>query len=392
MLVKGVSCCTFCYEEVKKAQEKNDIGKEKKNQGATPSAKPARVFTERRNGMVHQYSIYSFTCSRCKKTMECRTDDIPRPYEDYQGKRYCRKCWEEMEKILTEPCRRCGKPITLAESRHLGKAGMCASCWTQNMKEKRELFGAYRTRLLDCLKENGIAARGTDTEGLNEDGQPCGYHAGEERNHGMIKLRQTEYSIGTFHMDGGWFAIPERGSALRYIKPSGNKGLMEFLASVNGKTVLAAAVDDFHVYILSEDGLISSTSRKMDGKRVFSKEEILRETAARHFSEEKLEEIVRKFMDGTIRAVDHYYYDTAAKVFFEVLADGNYYHGYDVSYPVISKEEVLKNLSKRAWLIPVEEEAKAGAVPIVELVKRLPEAQVPGYKPPENFGYGVHFV
>ena len=71
-------------------------------------------------------------------------------------------------------------------------------------------------------------------DGLNEAGQPEGYRAGEERDHGLIRLRQNEYAIGAFRCRGGWFAIPERGSLLRYLKPSPDGALMERLASIQG--------------------------------------------------------------------------------------------------------------------------------------------------------------
>lgn len=385
MLCGGKRCCANCYERVAKEQEK----KATLNRPGV-----AKTYTERRNGFVHQYSVYHFTCARCGRTVECRSDDRPRRYEDYQGKRYCRACWEEMEKTITTPCVRCGKPISLYERGHSGRAGHCEACWLLNMREKRDMFGQYDAMLTGYLAGRGIAARGTDTDRLNEAGQPDGYRAGEERDHGLIRLRQNEYAIGAFRCRGGWFAIPERGSLLRYLKPSPDGALMERLASIQG-TILAAATAGDDVFILTEKGMIASTDAGVDGARLFAPAERIGEMAARYFTEDEIEARVRRFMDGSIQPIPAgmaTYYDTKAKVFFTVLADGNYYHGYDVSYPVRSKEAVLVWMTRFASVIGEEAGCRRGEIPMIEIVRRLEEVPNAHYQPPENFGYGVHFM
>lgn len=48
---------------------------------------------------------------------------------------------------------------------------------------------------------------------------------------------------------------------------------------------------------------------------------------------------------GIIWLRDHTFYDANAKVFFSVIVDGDFYHGYDVEYIVEPKENVLGMLA-----------------------------------------------
>ncbi len=383
MLYDGISCCPKCYPTLKQEQEA---------QAAVRRAGVAPVITERRNGMVHQYSLYHVTCAACGKTFECRSDDRPRRYEDYEGKRYCLACWEKKEKELTVPCKACGKPISRYERRVRGREGFCAECWVEELSQRREMFGAYEKMLLDALDAKGIPALGTDTLDLAPDGQPERYHAKEERNHEMIRLRETEYVIGAFRLRGGWFAIPASGSALRYIKPSADGKLMEFLAKSSSRTVLAAAAGTKEAYYLTEAGTVYSTDARMNEVQIFDPSERIREITEAHFTEEEMQKRVDEFLDGSIRAIDRYYYDTAAHAFFRVLADGNYYHGYDVSYPVLTKEEVLERLARRPDVIDAERLCGDGVIPLTEFVKRLPDAGNLQYQAPAEFGRGTEYL
>lgn len=383
MLCGGIPCCTNCYPKLKAEAEAKEAAKK---------VKVAPVITERRGGMVHQYSLYHFTCAACGKTFECRSDDRPRRYEDFEGKRYCLACWEKKEGELTVPCRVCGKPISRRERRVKGKEGFCGDCWTEELKKRREMFGAYERMLLEALEAKGIQAQGTDTLDLAPDGQPEGYHAKEGRNHQMIRLRESEYAIGTFRMKGGWFAIPASGSALRYIRPSLDGKLMEFLAKSSSRTVLAAAAGAKEVYYLTGDGIIQSTDERMDQARVFDPAERIRELTEAYFTEEEIEKRVDVFLDGTIRPLDGFYYDTAAHAFFRVLADGNYYHGYDVSYPVMSREDVVKRLLWNPDVIDAEYLCKKGEIPLAEFVRRLPDAGNRDYQAPDGFGRGTEYL
>jgi len=174
------------------------------------------------------------------------------------------------EKTETKPCEKCGTPVTLFDRRVYGKKGLCDSCWLIHMSERREIFARYEKLFMEYLAGLGIHAKGTDTYGLEESGQPSDYSSEEDRDHDMIRLRQSEYAVGAFHIDNGWIAIPECGSGLRYITPASSAKLMTMMASAS-ETVLAAATFEKHVYILDDDGKITSNDNEVNGRICFGK-------------------------------------------------------------------------------------------------------------------------
>ena len=404
LLVSGKACCEVCREKAEKSVRpapspadpepaKETAKPEKKAEPARrPAVQAAPVITERRNGYVHQYSVYSVTCSACGKTVSCRSDDIPRKYEDFEGARYCRACWEKKEKEITEPCPGCGKPVSRYDHRMNGRKGYCTACWDRHMIGVRERFGRYEKLLLDFLAGRGVSAAGSGREGLLPSGKPAGYVGFEERDHDMIRLRQSEYAAADFRIGKGWFALPESGSHLRYIVPSPDGKLMEFLAGIR-ETVLAAAVWSGNAAFLLEDGTVRSTDPSVDGAEAFDKEAMIRETAERILGEEAIRKSREAFSSPGIHSIaDRLFYDGEKKAFFSIVTDGNYYHGYDVYYPVKTKDEVLRTLVRYEWLLPTEENCEKGIVPASVIAEGLEDAGDPNYSPPEGFGYGEYYI
>ena len=312
--------------------------------------------------------------------------------ENYEGKQYCRSCWEKKEKEITDPCPECGEPVSRYERRVFGRAGYCPACWDRHMILARERFGRYEKTLLAFLEERGIKAACSDQNGLLPSGRPEGYTGFEERNSGMIRLRRNEYAVGAFRLGNGWFAIPERGSHLRYITPSPDVKLMEFLAGIK-ETCLAAAVWGRNTAVLTEDGVIHSTDPAVNALKAFDKGDVIREMAERILGEEKIRKAREEYMSEGIRSVgDRLFYDGGHRVFFRIVADGNFYHGYDVSYPVVSKEEILPVLIRREWLLDTEEACEKGVVPVSVIAEGLEDSGNFRYEPPDNFGYGTYFM
>ncbi len=404
LLVSGRPCCEYCRAEAEKsirpapspaaAEPPEETAKpEKKTEPIRPPAvKAAPVFTERRNGYVHQYSVYSVTCSACGKTVSCRSDDIPRKYENWEGKRYCRACWEKKEKEITQPCAGCGKPVSLYDRRTNGRKGYCPACWDRHMIGVRERFGRYEKLLLDFLAGLGVSAVGSGREGLLPSGKPVGYVGFEERDHDMIRLRQSEYAAADFKIGKGWFALPESGSHLRYIVPSPDGKLMEFLAGIR-ETVLAAAVWDGNAAFLLENGTVRSTDPSVDGAEAFDKGTMIRKTAERILGEEAIRKSREAFSSPGIRSIaDRFFYDGEKKAFFSIVTDGNYYHGYDVFYPVKRKDDVLRTLVRYEQLVTVEENCEKGIVPASVIAEGLEDAENPNYSPPDDFGRGEYYI
>lgn len=385
MLTGGKPCCIHCYKDLKKAIE-DPIEKRRKELKAAP------VFTEIRNGFVHQYSTYSVVCGECGKTLSCRSDDIPRKYEDFEGKRYCRDCWEKKEKELTDPCIACGRPVSRYDRRVYGRLGYCTECWPGHMAEARERYIRYEKTLLGFLAARGIAASGSEREGLLPSGQPAGYVGFEERNHDMIRLRKSEYAVSDLRVGKGWFAIPESGSRLRYIKPSPDGKLMEFLAGIDSR-VLAAVTWNGKVAVLEENGTVRSTDPALDGEKVYEKQEKIGQIAKDQLGEEGIAKAREPFLSGGIHELaSRYFYDSDAKVFFTIVTDGNYYHGYDVHYPVLKREEVIKMLSRFESVRGAEEAGEKGSVPMSVIAEGLEDSGKKDYAPPDGFGYGTYYV
>lgn len=269
----------------------------------------------------------------------------------------------------------------------------------------QEIYSRYDTLLTEFLINQGIPAKGGSLEGINDRGKPDGYRGREERDHEMIRLRQNESAAITFHIAGGWFAIPSAGSCLRYIIPSTDDRLMDFMGSVNG-VILAAATDDKDVWILTDNGNVISSDQtwgvQADTQEkapvfLFDKKDKIHELTMKYFTEDRIEKIIKQMLNlgGVVRINDNLGscdYDTEEKVFFGVRTDGDYYHGYDVSYPVLKKENIISRMINHASLLTVELGCLQGKLPLIELIGRLEDSGKLDYRPPYNYGDGVDYI
>lgn len=115
--------------------------------------------------------------------------------------------------------------------------------------------------------------------------------------------------------------------------------------------------------------------------------------AKKHFSEEQIEAAVKDFSRGITRCskISDVYYDADRKKFFVVIVDGNYYHGYEVDYLLMSKEEAIQHETMFLHLPQYEKQCKVGEIPLFLILLYLPYEEGDDYAPPYEFGRGDLF-
>lgn len=299
--------------------------------------------------------------------------------------------------------------------------GKTRECWIQRLEEIRKRYQKYRAILEDHLKEQGIILKPAYTDGLDETGRPWGLRIiGKRGIEKMLPLRKDEYALYLFDVGDGVLAFPDNGIGLRYIHAPSDRN---FCAPAGGMgSLLAAGSDGKALYILdANDGKLYITeSQKACGplggfrRRFFRTEEpeekekqnhpagaveaidilsLYIKTAEEYFSEKEIQDAVTAFCSsGIVNVEDATYYDPAAKMFFHVYTDGNYYHGYEVRYPRLSPKEVIQSHVRVHFsLNSFIDACQAGKIPLLVILSRLPYQDRP-YRPPENFGYGKHFM
>ena len=363
--------------------------------------------------MIPVHNLRLSRCSKCGRYFQYRGDLKPRAFEVYEDKQYCRDCWEKEQHLIQVPCRDCGKPITLFESRRQF-TGRCRECWIKKLSSLRSKYNRYRPLLEDILKEKGIELEPPFTDGLDETGRPD--HPIEDLRQRILPLRDNEYALYLIRAGDGLLAFPDNGIGLRYIKVPSSEKILE-AADFSGY-LLAAGSDGKDIYILTGKGELFSSNwdilkgelpsrynesmdrllgkkRSENGKpvQIIDLESFCLQKAGAYFTEEQIEAEAAEFCSHGITGVNSpTYYDPEAQKFFKVLTDGNYYHGYDVDYLTVSREKVLDELFRYHFTIDhFIDQCEAGQIPMSVIVSRLPWVEGP-YSPPVGFGYGVHFV
>lgn len=357
----------------------------------------APSFTEIRDGFVHQYHIFVFQCEECHQYFQYRSDAASQVLEKYENKVYCRDCWNKKQHEIYEACPECKKPLSYFERRNQYN-GMCRDCWVKVIAKQREKYREYQNFLEEYLREQGVMLNPSDTDGLDETGRPS--DSVKDKKIDILPLRDNEYALYLFEAGEGIFAFPSHGIGLRYIKaPSRQK----FYGVAGGHNrMLAAGTDGRVIYILTDKGKLfmtrSDSPENDNGDHTESVQAIdvydfCMKTAEDTLSEKQIEDAVTDFCSNGIACVnDSIYYDPAAKKFFRVLVDGNYYHGYDVDYMVQSKKAVMESLVRYHFSIDGFVDAcRAGEVPMLVILSRLSYEEGP-YSPPDHFGYGKHFI
>ena len=284
--------------------------------------------------------------------------------------------------------------------------GMCKECWIKHIAKLRMRYGKYQDMLARWLAERGILLQPTYVEGLDNTGRPA--FPVRDADVDMLPLRYNEYGVYLFEAGGGVLAFPDNGIGLRYIKAPSDKVVI----AANEITIrlLAAGSDGKYLYRLSDQGELYSTNEEFEqftvtagdfsennkrkSKQMIDVVPYCQSLAKEYFTDKQINAAVSEFCKG-ISCCDKrntVYYDAEAKKFFLVIVDGNYYHGYDVSYPLLSKEEAIRHEIK-TWfsLYDFEEECIAGKIPLFLILLHLPYEEG-NYSPPDNFGCGIHFA
>lgn len=363
--------------------------------------------------VIRNRHILMFRCDKCGRYFQYRDGIRPRAFEEYENRKYCQECWEKEQHLIRIPCRDCGRPITLFEYRNQFR-GTCRECWLKKLPSLRKKYSRYRLLLEDILHEKGVRLEPMYTDGLDETGRPD--HSIKDLGLRLLPLRDNEYALYLFRAGNGVLAFPDNGINLRYIKAPSSEIILE--AADVSDSLLAAGSDGKDVYVLTGKGeLFSSNENILKGERPGSysasidrllgkkrrdklkpvqmivPELFCLKKAGEYFTEEQIKEAVAGFCSHGITAVNsNTYYDPEAKKFFMVLADGNYYHGYDVSYLQVSRNEVMDECVRYHFSIDqFIDQCEAGTIPLLVILSKLPWEEGP-YDPPENFGYGVHFV
>ena len=362
--------------------------------------------------VIRNRHILMFCCNKCGRYFEYRDGIKPQAFEEYEKKKYCQKCWDKEQHRIKAPCRDCGRSITYYESRNQFR-GRCRECWLKMLSFLRDKYGRYRLLLEDILREKGIKLEPMYTDGLDETGRPS--HSIKDLRLNLLPLRDNEYALYLFHAGDGVLAFPDNGINLRYIKAPLSKRILE--AADVSESLLAGGSDGKHIYVLTGKGeLYSSNKEVLNGEQPSSYSKAIDQLlgkkrsddlkpvqiifpvsfclskAGDYFSEERIKAAAAEFCSHGITAVNSdTYYDPHAKKFFKVLTDGNYYHGYEVSYLQISRSEVMDECVRYHFSIDqFIDLCEAGTIPMLVILSRLPWVEGP-YDPPESFGQGVHF-
>ena len=293
-------------------------------------------------------------------------------------------------------CRVCDKTYTEDYT-----AGLCASCWKKDYDLKKEFYFPYKKRLDTALDEIGIITSDLSQKGIREYGIPE-FEVIEHDWMEGIHLRKNERALYTVPCRNCTFGFPSNGIGLRYLYVSTNRQDQEWAKKVDfSDRILAITSDNEELYWLTEKGVIKSTKPYWNEFYLFYNVDECRkicaiipcESVKLHIS--KLES-GSKYGEYRIFNIQHHtFYDANAKVVFTVFADGNYYHGYDVSYFVHSKKEVLERILAYGHrsLYDISRECSIGQIPAFAVADMLEiDESNRSYEPPTDVGYGSIYM
>ena len=283
-------------------------------------------------------------------------------------------------------------------------AGLCISCWEKEFAFKKNFYSAYKKQLELFLQEYGIKTNNKTNFGIKENGEPE-FDVEELAWMNCIHLRKNERAIYTVICRNCVFGFPDNGIGFRYLYISTKSDDMGWAKTVgvdaDCERLLAISSDEDELYYLTEKGVVRSSSKHWEEKRLFEFEKECRqicesidikdiETYTKHLQAED------KYAEYDIFNIcDHIYYDADKKVFFGVFADGNYYHGYDVNYVVEPKKKVLAYTASnsRISLYDVASLCSKDKIPMFAVVDRLDvDDSITKYEPPTNVGYGSVYL
>lgn len=343
---------------------------------------PAPVITEiSEDGFVHQYHVFISKCDRCGKCFVFK--DRKQLYYFGLGKNHCKSCHDEIEKERTTKCHSCGKEILYRNA----YSGFCKDCWENELIRLRKHYQKYENMLREYLQKQGIELAPITTEGLDESGRP--EFSVKDESYDILPLRDNEYAIYLFKVSGGVMALPNNRIGLRYIKPPLAAWIKE---KAEHPRLLAAGSDGNDLFLLTINGEIISTNSDWEKRELFNLQAGCPEIVHQYFSEEEIQLAQENFckerfitVDGSVSNLHQTFFDTSAKKFFVVYADGNYYHGYDTGSYQTSKEKVISSLIRfRFSLEDFINECEDGIIPKFFLICSLDEGKGE-YEPPDGF-------
>ena len=341
-------------------------------------------------GPVHMRGDGVF-CQSCGKKM-------PHAGPDILGKNYCESCYSVLVESTTLSCARCGKEV-----RYMTMVSkLCPACWLQEIDARRSFYRYYGELLEKALKERGIDVLPETLEELNAAGEATNQVIRHPQLN-IIPLRgdmhgeYRERALYTIPCRGGIFALPDTGIALRYLAlpdaPGFQKWAKDFLSSAPGSYLAAIRSDGQELYIAEQDGKVWSSDPAFQSFVLFDPQAEARRICSL-LPEDKIQAVLNQYQTG-IHHFDQFYYDCDHKKFFKVLADGDYYHGYDVSYLTVSKTELLSQwpVLNKSGFYNLYNECMGGDIPLFAIVDRLEEDErLTYYQPPDDTGRGIDWI
>ena len=316
--------------------------------------------------------------------------------EHILGINYCRKCYEVLLPQATLECKDCGQTIQ----------GKCRDCFLHHLEDVRQFIKPYGERFDAALREHGIHPQQSAFEGIDPYGRAL-VPVPELSSCNLIPLREKlgmnqERALYTVNCRGDLFAIPDSMIGIRYITAHDPAALgkhpdLKEPASRNTirstSYILALRSDGEYLYYLTMGGYVLSENPSITPFSLFDPVQEADRMIKAVITPGQIEQKADEIRKSTVYSFSSQcYYDPRAKVFFSCLVDGNYYHGYDVSYPVLTKENAL-NLTRISNLYTLHQELIKGIVPNSAVIEVLEEGPyIENYDPPERVGYGTLWI
>ena len=308
---------------------------------------------------------------------------------------YCENCYSVLVESTTLPCARCGKTVRYKTM----VSKLCPACWLQEIDTRRSFYRYYGELLEKALRERGVDVLPETLAGSNAAGEAA-WPVVRYSWLNILPLRDDihagnrERALYTVPCRGGLFALPSNGIAPRYLDlpltPGFQKWAKDFLCSAPHSYLAAIRSDGQELYIADQNGKVWSSDPMFQPFTLFDPQAETRRICGL-LSEEQIQVVLDRYQTG-IHHFDHFYYDCDHKKFFEVLTDGNYYHGYDVSYQTVSKAELLSKwrVLNFAGFYNLYVQCVGGNIPLFAIVERLEEDEIlTDYQPPEGTGRGI---
>lgn len=218
--------------------------------------------------------------------------------------------------------------------------------------------------------------------------------------------KKSEYAIYFFDVANRTFALPGEHGLNFGLRCIDSDELTSY-SVVEHEIFLAAGTDGRMIYGINGKGkliVINPDEDCDEEKRFCVTQQVIdplsycMKVAESTLSENQItDEISAIQSDGIVpvrtQLFDRVFYDSKEQHFFCMRVDGNFYHGYDVDYFPMSRDEVITfGITSNIFSIKdVVDTCRDGKVHPFVLLSYLPCKEGP-YSPPDNFGYGRYFI